>query len=148
MKTAIMATALLQLLLGGQLANAAEATVITLSCDGTAKIVGDDETGKPEPIKKMGLVVNLAEHTVSGFPGIVAHIDSVDATSILFSGEGPVMYRGQPTTGLGTVSVEGQIDRVTGAVLANKMQFAGGKDNKVIANDSWELFCKVTNHLF
>ncbi len=146
--TKITALALMAIVFAWQQAEAGEATVITLSCDGTAKVVGDDETGKPESIKMMGLVVNLAEHTVSGFPGIVAHIDSVDATNILFSGEGPVMYRGQPTTGLGTVSVEGQIDRVTGAVLANKMQFAGGKDNKVIANDSWELFCKVTNRLF
>jgi hypothetical protein len=87
MKTAIMATALLCLLFGEQDANAAEATVITLSCDGTAQAAGG---GKPEPIKKMGLVVNLTERTVSSFSGILAHIDSVDATNVLFSGEGPV----------------------------------------------------------
>jgi hypothetical protein len=83
MKTAIMATALLRLLFGEQDANAAEATVITLSGDGTAQAAGG---GKPEPIKKMGLVVNLTERTVSSFSGILAHIDSVDATNVLFNG--------------------------------------------------------------
>ena len=58
----------------------------------------------------------------------------------------PFPYHGQPT-GLGTVSVEGQLDRVTGAVSAITAQVST-KDNKVIANDGWELFCKVTNRLF
>ena len=124
--TAIMAAMVLLPLLHHH-ANTAEATVITLACDGTAKIVGA-ESG--EPIKKMGLVVNLAEHTVSGFPGIVAHIDSVDATNILFSGEGPVLYHGQPTTGPGTVSVEGQIDHLLAQCWQAKCNLRGERTTK------------------
>jgi hypothetical protein len=41
--------------------------------------------------------------------GIAAHIDQVDASSIAFSGEGPIVDRG---SNIGTLFAEGAIDRV------------------------------------
>jgi hypothetical protein len=107
----ITATALLAIVFAWQHAEAAEATIITLSCDGKFKI-GGDQTGWSEPVTKMGLVVNLAEGTVSGFTDVVAHIDGVDAATISFSGKGEHTLHGV-RTGLATVSVEGTIDRVS-----------------------------------
>jgi hypothetical protein len=46
-----------------------------------------------EQVTKLGLIINLAKQTVVGF-GIAAHIDEVDASSITFSGEGPIVDRG------------------------------------------------------
>ena len=47
-------------------------TVVTLSCDGTAKVYVKREEGKREPISQLGVVVNLAERTVL-FDGSVTH---------------------------------------------------------------------------
>ena len=65
-------------------AQAEESTIITLSCDGTTKVYvkRDESIG---PVTNMGVVVNLAERTVS-FDGRVAHIDHVDAGTIFFLG--------------------------------------------------------------
>ena len=81
----IAATTLLALLLlmAGQHARAAEPKVITMSCDGT--LTSRVDNVKPEPMKKMGVVVNLDERTVS-FLGYVAHIKDVDAANITFGG--------------------------------------------------------------
>src|SRR5271168_774691 len=94
-------------------AQAAEPTVITLSCDGTVQD-SRANVGKGKSIKNMGLVTNLAERTVS-FSSYVIHIDNVTAANISFSGE--------TTTQLGEtagikVTVVGDIDRVTGAMTA------------------------------
>jgi hypothetical protein len=59
----------------------AEPTVITLSCDGQM-LAGVN--AKPETVSKIGVVVNLAEQTVS-FLGHVVTIDEVDTTRIHFS---------------------------------------------------------------
>jgi len=116
---------------------AAQTMVVYLSCDGTTRIVAD-KTGVLEPVKNMGLVVNLAERTVSGF-ALPAHIDSADAASIKFSNQN------SPYLG-GTYSVTGSIDRVTGVAWATTMLTA--HDQKVTTNDRYDLVCTVTNRLF
>jgi hypothetical protein len=71
----------------GQSVAAQTPTVIYLSCDGTMQ---QDTADTREQVTRWGLVVNLAEQTVVGF-GIAAHIDQTDASSIAFSGEGPIV---------------------------------------------------------
>ena len=66
--------------IGLSLAQAEEPTVTTLSCDGTTKVYVKREENI-NPVTKMGVVVNLAERTVS-FDSHVAHIDHVDAAVI------------------------------------------------------------------
>jgi hypothetical protein len=125
------------LALAGRCAQAAEPTVINLSCDGTMTIVGDPTQTK-EPVNKFGLIVNLAAHTVLGFTP-VARITKVD--------EGIVEFEGTAATQLGgTSSVSGSIDRVTGKTSAWATGTA--KDGKVFMSDVFNLDCKVTNRLF
>jgi hypothetical protein len=111
-------------------------SVITLSCDGkaTSALVNDTQAPEaPEAVSKMGLVVNLAAQTVSGF-GPVAHIDKIDAATITFS---VGILAKDHASGM----VGGQIDRITGAVIATTTMAAGAVLN-------YELFCKPTKRLF
>ena len=61
-----------------------KAEVLTLSCDGTMK--AEAEQAKPQVITKMGLIVNFDAGVVTGFTGITARIDDVNANSISFKG--------------------------------------------------------------
>jgi hypothetical protein len=131
------AVAVLPLVLTWHCAQATETTVITLSCDGTIRETSANAT--QEPINKMGLVVNLAEHTVS-FAGYVAQIDKVDAANISFTEEenNKLQLAGR---GSGTgVAVTGDIDRVTGAVLIT--QFS------TVSTFTYDLLCKPATRLF
>lgn len=127
----IAATPLLALtLVAGQPAAAQPASAIYLSCSGT--VTG--KTGKSEPVANIGLVINLAERTVTGF-SCVAHIDSADDVSISFSGAGSL------------ARLFGEIDRVTGATSA--VNTVRRVDKEVLIQDSYDLVCnKVTNRLF
>jgi hypothetical protein len=58
-----MTPTVLALLLPGYGMQAAETAVLTLSCDGTVTNMGSDN--KPEPVTKMGLLVNLPESVVT-----------------------------------------------------------------------------------
>jgi hypothetical protein len=98
----IIVMTILVLAVADRYAQAAEPTVITLSCDGkltNTKI----RNAKPEPITKVNLVVNFAERTVS-FSSHLVGIDNADAAHISFSGENN--------------AVHGEIDRVTGIMWA------------------------------
>jgi hypothetical protein len=66
-------------------AQAQEATVTTLSCDGTMKVYVKREESI-NPVTNMGVIVNLAERTVL-FDGRIAHIDQVGAGTIFFGGD-------------------------------------------------------------
>jgi hypothetical protein len=88
-------------------AQAEEPTVITLSCDGTAKVYVKREEGEREPISHLAVVVNLAERTVL-FNGRVTHIDHIDARTIFFGGDNV-----KDTTGY--------IDGKTGVMTATNM---------------------------
>jgi hypothetical protein len=70
---------------------------------------------KPELIYNVGLVVNFVEKTVS-FAGFVAPFVKVDAANISFNGVNntPLSERGPAVS----ISVYGNIDRITGAVEA------------------------------
>ena len=65
-------------------------------------------------MRKLGVIVNLAEHTVS-FGGYVAPIDKVDGANVAFTGTSNM-----PVGQYGPVStlVSGNVDRVTGTVIA------------------------------
>jgi hypothetical protein len=91
---------------------------VTLSCDGTVKIVGNSERER-KAINKVGVTVDLAGQTVS-FADYVAHIENVDGTAIYF--------------GNGVDPAIGEIDRASGVMSASTM-----KDNLAT---SYELFCK------
>jgi hypothetical protein len=133
--TAVM----LALALAGHDAQAAEATIITLACDGTDAATLYP-TAPSEPVKKMGLVVNFAEHTVSvsGFM-VVAHISHGDDATVAFNGESTDLL-GQSS------STTGVIDRVTGVTRVHTSRIS--KDKKVLSADDWDLVCKVTNRAF
>src|SRR5262245_19501397 len=64
-------------------ASPVKAEVLTLSCDGTMKA---EDQEKPHPITKMGLVVNFDAGVVTGFIGITARIDEVNANLVSFKG--------------------------------------------------------------
>jgi hypothetical protein len=120
-------------------AHAAEATVITLTCDGK-KTDAKASDAKPEPVEKLGLVVNLGERTVSGFAGIIARIAKVDAAHISFGStvkRSLLNFRSEPAA---SVTIIGDIDRVTGTVSATVMTTATAS--------SYDLSCKPTSRLF
>jgi hypothetical protein len=110
------------------LAQAAEPTIITLSCDGK---LTDAKVSDEKPINKMGIVVNLAERTVS-FSGYVVGIEKVDAANISFGGQ--YRYSGVD------ISVHGDIDRVTGA--ASIMTYT------TATASNYDLLCKPANRMF
>ena len=121
----------LPLLLGTQ--GSAQTTLLNFSCEG--KTGGWGET--QEPLHNIGLVVNLADKTVS-FAGYVAPFKTVDAANIYFSGSSQSPY------GL-TATVDGNIDRVTGAVTATISTRAGSANP---AMSQWDMLCKPTSRLF
>jgi hypothetical protein len=61
-----------------------KAEVLTLSCDGTLK--AEEEQEKPHAITNMGLIVNFDAGVVTGFTGITARIDEVNANSVFVQG--------------------------------------------------------------
>src|SRR6516165_4039610 len=101
----VLCTSLLTMI-GFSLAQAEEPMAITLSCDGTTKAYLKSEESI-NPVTKMGVVVNLAERTVS-FDGHVAHIDHVDAAVIYFGGSN-------------VTDATGYIDGKTGVMTATNM---------------------------
>ena len=104
-------------------APAEESTIISLSCEGTTKVyVKRDES--VNPVTNMGVVVNLAERTVS-FDGRIAHIDHVGAGAIFFGGDSL-----KDTTGY--------IDGKTGAMTATNMD----------GNEYYELVCPAATAAF
>src|SRR5437660_3639041 len=108
--------------------------VLTLSCDGIMK---EQEQERPHTITKMGLIVNFDAGVVTGFTGITAHIDEVNANSVLF--------RGTTIHPSGTEwSVHGNIDRITGSLGATVTWF-NPKTNNLLMKMNYELICKPTN---
>jgi hypothetical protein len=109
-----------------------KAEVLTLSCDGTMK--ADEEQAKPQAITKMGLIVNFDAGVVTGFTGITARIDEVNANSVSF--------KGTTTHPSGAEwSVHGTIDRITGSLGAAVTWF-NPTTNKLLMRMNYELICK------
>src|SRR5215813_60332 len=67
----------------------ATAAVLTFSCDGTMK---EEAQRKAHAITKMGLIVNSDAGVVTGFTGITANIDEVNAKSVLSEQSGAGGY--------------------------------------------------------
>lgn len=129
-----IAGALAVIALVGMFPATAETTMLTLSCDGKFNMGGDHS----EPVSNMGLVVDLTAGTVSGFSGVVAQINRIDAAGISFSGTGNVStFKGVPQL---QISVWGDIDRVTGAVSATTSSTA--------SIYTYDLICKPARRLF
>jgi hypothetical protein len=111
----------------------ARAAVLTLSCDGTMK---EEEQEKPQAITKMGLIVNFDAGVITGFTGIIARIDEVNANSVLFKGT-TIHPSGAEW------SVRGTIDRITGSLGATVTWF-NPKTNNLLMRMNYELTCKPT----
>jgi hypothetical protein len=111
-----------------------KAAVLTLSCDGTMK---EEEQEKPHAITKMGLIVDFDARIVTGFTGITARFEEVNANSVSFKAN---------TTHPSGVewSVHGTIDRVTGSLGATVTWF-NPKTNNLLMRMNYELICRPTN---
>jgi hypothetical protein len=112
--------------------------LITLSCNGTAKYMASSNDMKPDPIAGLGVIVNLSERTVS-FQGFTVPIVKADNTTVNFSGEQTLNYRGEK---LPPISIHGTIDRVTGAVSIMFLQ------EHPQDNTTWDVQCRTTTRLF
>jgi hypothetical protein len=113
----------------GLICSPAKAAVLTLSCDGTMK---EEEQEKPQAITKMGLIVNFDAGVVTGFTGIIARIDEVNANSVLFKGT-TIHPSGAEW------SVRGSIDRITGSLGAAVTWF---NPKTILMRMNYELICK------
>jgi hypothetical protein len=122
-----------------QYALAQEPKIINLSCDGTEHFIDGMRADAPdESVNNAGIVINLANATVSsGFFDLVAHVTKADDTHVEFTGKRPFFD--------GSLSVDGDIDRVTGAARILTSQ-QGPKDK--IDTGNYALSCKVTNRQF
>src|SRR5215469_13300014 len=109
-----------------------KAEVLTLSCSGIMK--SEEEQAKPHAITKMGLIVNFDAGVVTGFTGITARIDEVNANSVLF--EGTTIH----PSGV-QWSVRGSIDRITGSLGAAVTWF-NPRTNNLVMRMNYELICK------
>ena len=140
-KCQISATLLLALLLAGPQARAADLEVITLSCDGvlTDTYFGRLDKPDPEPIQKMGVVVNLDERWAS----LLASPMSMRPISTLADRKSAA-----PTTG--TASTSRAIDRLTGHMnpttsTANPTK-KSHDPNGVMSH--YDVLCKAANRVF
>ena len=117
---------------------AQQPTSITLSCSGTSKLMTAGDDTKPDPVTNFGMIVNFAKRIVT-FNSYRIPIERADSTMVLFHGDQAMSYAG---TKLKPVSVDGSVDRVTGAASVTFMHEQVGN------NSSWELLCKPATRLF
>jgi hypothetical protein len=116
------------------MAAAQNVTALTLSCVGTAT---NALVNKVEKVR-VGVIVDFGINKVIGFgPGWESVIDSVDDTSVDF-------HRFSGNSDLRS-SVEGSIDRITGALIA-LVEVAS--EQNTITNVSYDLLCKPARRLF
>jgi hypothetical protein len=117
---------------------AQQPTSITLSCSGTSKLITAGEDTKPDPVTNLGMIVNFGERTVS-FLSYHIPFERIDNTMVLFRGTQAMSYAGSK---LKPVTVDGSVDRVTGAA---SVEFT---HERVGDNSTWELLCKPVKQLF
>ena len=120
-------------------AEAAEPTVINLSCDGT--LTGTYGTDKPksmEASQKISVVVDLDDQTVF-FLGYVVPIYDVDQASINFGGRQLVDY------GF-SIIIRGHIDRASGRMELTTVTTK--PDDPNIATLRYDMGCEATNSEF
>jgi hypothetical protein len=114
-------------------------STITLSCDGTSKLTATAAADlKPDPITKLGIIVNLVDRTVT-LMDYITPITGITATIVSFSGrQGPVVSGVK----LKPFTINGSIDRVTGYTTVEWWH------ENVGDNSSWELTCRPATRLF
>jgi len=116
---------------------AQQPTSITLSCNGTSKLMTAGDDTKPDPVTNLGMIVNFAERTVS-FESYHIPFERADSTMV-FHGTQAMSYAG---TKLKPVTVDGSVDRVTGAASVTFLH------ERVGDNSTWELLCRPATRLF
>jgi hypothetical protein len=66
--------------------HAQQQNLITLSCNGTSKLTATAAVDiKPDPITNLGIIVNVADRTVS-FSDYITPVTGITATLVSFSG--------------------------------------------------------------
>ena len=118
--------------------SAQQPSTITLSCNGTSKYMTAGDDTRPDPITNLGMIVNFSERTVT-FSSYHIPFERVDNTMVLFHGDQAQSYAGVK---LGRVTVDGSVDRVTGAASVTFMH------EQVANNSTWELLCRPKTRLF
>lgn len=120
----------------------AQPATLTLACKGTAtEYLANLTTEEPQPIS-MGIIVNLADHTVQGFPWPFdlhpLEIGYVNDTTVRFGGkeEGEVLS-----------NISGSINRVTGDVEAT-WSFIDQKAGKIEPHITYSLQCRPAQRMF
>jgi hypothetical protein len=119
-------------------AGAQQPISITLSCSGTSKLMMAGDDTKPDPVTNVGMIVNFSERTVT-FDSYRIPIERADSTMVLFHGDQTMSYAGVK---LKPVTVDGSVDRVTGAASVTFM------NERVGDNSTWDLLCKPAKQLF
>ena len=118
-------------------AQSAEPTgTLTLACEGTAINLVPD--AKPISVS-MGIIVDFADRTVKGFtttPTDEVKVDSVNEMTIAFSG-----------SGLGKWTINGKIDRVTGALEATT-RISDPVTHRIAGGANYSLKCKPAQRMF
>src|ERR1700676_4908082 len=117
---------------------AQQPTSIAVSCSGTRKLMTAGDDTKPDPVTNLGMIVNFGERTVS-FLSYHIPFERVDNTMVLFHGTQAMSYAG---TKLKPITVDGSVDRVTGAASVEFL------NERVGDNQTWELVCKPAKQLF
>jgi hypothetical protein len=117
---------------------AQQPTSITLSCSGTSKPMTAGDDTKPDPVTNLGMIVNFGERTVS-FLSYHIPFERIDNTMVLFRGTQAMSYAGSK---LKPVTVDGSVDRVTGAA---SVEFT---HERVGDTSTWEMLCKPVKLLF
>jgi hypothetical protein len=84
------------------------------------------------------MIVNFSERTVT-FESYHIPIERADSTMVLFHGTQAMTYAG---TKLKPVTVDGSVDRVTGAASVTFLHEQVGN------NSTWELLCRPATRLF
>jgi hypothetical protein len=122
-------------------------TTLTLACQGTTTISGED--AKPEPIS-MGIIVNFTKRTVHGFGDpdprfsfmdVPVKITGVNEVTVAFAGS-QTMFGGSQEA-----SINGSIDRVTGDVFATSMS-TDKRTSKIIISTNYTLKCRPAQRMF
>jgi hypothetical protein len=105
---------------------------ISLSCNGSGKLMMAQADAKPDQIANLGIVVDVHDDTVTVMQ-YVTRITGITDSLITFSGR-----HGAPLPG----SIDGTIDRVTGHTTVTRTYESAGNDG------SWELMCHPVERLF
>jgi hypothetical protein len=117
---------------------AQQPTSITLLCNGTSKLMTAGDDTKPDRVTNLGMIINFGERTVS-FLSYQIPFESIENAMVLFHGTQAMSYAGSK---LKPVTVDGSVDRVTGAA---SVEFT---HERVGDNSTWDLLCKPAKQLF